>query len=278
MQAREFEYTEQDFNHIRQLVGERTGIVLTESKKELVYSRISRRLRELGLMTFSDYRQILTSGHSSELEQFTNAITTNLTSFFRENHHFEFLKNDFIPELRKIKGTNRSLRIWSAGCSTGEEVYSICMTLRESMNDFSQWNIEILASDLDSDVLAAAKAGIYDIERVEAIDRSLLQRWFMKGQGSNAGKVRVSQELRDMVSFKQLNLMESWPIKNKFDVIFCRNVLIYFDKETQGRLVDRYAELLEDHGRLFVGHSENLLKVTDKYALLGKTIYKKAGA
>lgn len=277
MQSREFDYTDQDFNHIRDLVGEKTGIVLTDSKKELVYSRISRRLRDLGMNSFSEYRQMLASGHAREMEQFTNAITTNLTSFFRENHHFEFLKNELIPELRKKKGGDRSLKIWSAGCSTGEEVYSICMTLHEALPDITQWDVKILATDLDSDVLAAAQAGIYDAERVEGMDRALLQKWFMKGQGANSGKVKVNSSLQSMVSFKQLNLMEPWPMKNRFDIIFCRNVLIYFDKDTQGRLVNRYGELLEDHGRLFVGHSENLLKVTNRYSLLGKTIYKKAG-
>lgn len=278
MQAREFDYTDQDFKHIRQLVGEKTGIVLSDSKKELVYSRISRRLRDLGLVKFSDYRKMLSEGHAEELEQFTNAITTNLTSFFREKHHFEYLKNEFLPQLRSQKGGSRTLKVWSAGCSTGEEVYSICMTLREALSDIGQWNINILATDLDSDVLASAQAGVYDIERVESIDNTLLHKWFMKGKGSNEGKVRVSQELQNMVTFRQLNLMEKWPMKDRFDIIFCRNVLIYFDKETQGRLVNRYCDLLEDHGRLLVGHSENLLKVTDKYSLLGKTIYKKNGA
>ncbi|MGV6858722.1 MAG: CheR family methyltransferase [bacterium] len=275
MKQREFEYTDTDFNHIRDLVMEKTGIVLTDSKKELVYSRISRRLRDLGMNTFSQYRSYIASGHEAEMEQFTNAITTNLTSFFREMHHFDYLVKEFLPELRK-RSSSKSLRIWSAGCSTGEEVYSIAMTLHDALPDIAQWDIRILATDLDSEVLATAASGVYAKDRVNSLDPEKLKRWFLKGKGAQSGKVKVTPELQKMVTFRQLNLMESWPLNEQFDVIFCRNVLIYFDKETQGRLVNRFGAQLEDDGRLIVGHSENLSKVSNKFTLLGKTVYKKA--
>ncbi len=275
MKQREFEYTDTDFSHIRDLVMEKTGIVLSDSKKELVYSRISRRLRDLGMNSFSQYRSYIASGHEAEMEQFTNAITTNLTSFFREMHHFDYLAKEFLPEFRK-RNKGKTLRIWSAGCSTGEEVYSIAMTLHEALSDISQWDIKILATDLDSEVLATAASGVYAKDRINSLPQEKLKRWFLQGKGKQAGKVKVVPELQKMVTFRKLNLMETWPLSNKFDVIFCRNVLIYFDKDTQGRLVNRFGEQLENDGRLIVGHSENLAKVTDKFVLLGKTIYKKA--
>ncbi len=273
MGQREFEYTDIDFNHIRDLVVEKTGIVLTDNKKELVYSRMSRRLRDLGLSTFSEYRSFIATGNEVEMEQFTNAITTNLTSFFREKHHFDFLKNEFMPQFLGGKSRGNSLRVWSAGCSTGEEVYSIAMTLKESIPDAQRLDIKLLATDLDSDVLSTAKNGVYKLERVTNLPKEQLRRWFMLGEGSQGGNVKVSKELRALITFRQLNLMEPWPMTRKFDLIFCRNVLIYFDKNMQKRLVNRFSDNLKDEGRLVVGHSENLSKVSERLTLLGKTIY-----
>jgi len=276
--TREFHFTGADFRFIRDLVEERTGIVLSENKRDLVYGRLSRRLRELGLSRFGEYCDLLVQGQDDEMVQFVNAITTNLTSFFRENHHFEFLGKTLLPSLlqQKIEANlPRRLRIWSAGCSTGEEPYSIAMVLKEVLGSDDSWDARILATDLDTKVLEKASGGIYEQQRVEGLSKTRLRRWIKKGSGSNAGKVRVSPELRELITFKQLNLMNDWPMKGPFDLIFCRNVVIYFNKPTQQVLFDRYADLLDDDGHLFLGHSETMFQKTDRYQLIGKTIYQK---
>lgn len=272
---KEFHFSDKEFKFISKLVGERTGIVLSDAKRQMVYGRLSRRLRQLNLSKFSDYCDMLTSGHEGELIEFTNAITTNLTAFFRENHHFEYLKKTVLPELIRKNAHTKRLRIWSAGCSSGEEPYSIAMCVREALPASSGWDVKILATDLDSNMVSRGKEGIYTAERVEGIAESRMKKWVKRGKGDNADKVRMSQELRDLITFKELNLMEAWPIKGPFDFMFCRNVVIYFNKETQKGLFDRYADLLADNAHLFIGHSESLNKVTDRFELLGKTIYKK---
>jgi len=276
--AREFNFTGADFRFIRELVGERTGIMLSENKRDLVYGRLSRRLRELGLSRFRDYCGLLEKGDSEEMVQFVNAITTNLTSFFRENHHFEFLGKTLLPSLMQQKckdNSPRRLRIWSAGCSTGEEPYSIAMVLKEVLGRDDKWDARILATDLDTKVLEKASGGVYEQQRVEGLSKARQQRWIKKGSGSNEGKVRVSPELQELITFKQLNLMNDWPMSGPFDLIFCRNVVIYFNKPTQQVLFDRYAELLAEDGHLFLGHSETMFQKTDRYRLIGKTIYQK---
>lgn len=271
---REFVFTRHDFENIREMVGERTGIVLSDHKIDMVYGRLARRLRQLELKSFKDYLARLKQDDDQELVEFTNALTTNLTSFFREPHHFEFLRNTGIPELVKRR-PNKRLRVWSAGCSTGEEPYTIAMTLQESLPLIRTWDVKVLATDIDSNVVARAKAGIYERERLNGVSQERLNRWFRKGTGSNQGKARASAELQDLITFKQLNLMHQWPMRGPFDIIFCRNVVIYFNKETQRVLFNRYADLLADDGYLIVGHSESLHKVTDRFELLGKTIYRK---
>lgn len=273
---REFTFTRHDFEYIRDMVGDRTGIVLSEHKVDMVYGRLARRLRQLNIKSFKDYLKRLESDGDQELVEFTNALTTNLTAFFREPHHFEFLAKTAIPELVKQRPDKR-LRIWSAGCSTGEEPYTIAITLHEALPLIRNWDVKILATDLDSNVVARAKAGIYDQERVNGINTDRQNRWFRKGSGSNDGKVRVSPDLQQLITFKQLNLMHQWPMRGPFDIIFCRNVVIYFNKDTQRVLFDRYADMLADDGYLIVGHSESLHKVTERFSLLGKTVYKKVG-
>ncbi len=270
---REFIFTDADFEFIRQLVVKKTGIVLNDAKRDLVYSRLSRRLRQLELEHFGNYCDLLKAGDDGELVNFTNAITTNLTSFFRENHHFDYLRDSLLPELIKDKA-DRRLRCWSAGCSTGEEPYSIAMVLRETLPE-KGWDACLLATDLDSDVVAKAQRGIYAQERVNGISSERLQRWFLRGKADNAGMVQVRSPLRELITFRQLNLMQEWPISGPLDFIFCRNVVIYFDKPTQKVLFDRYAELLPVGGHLFIGHSESLFKVSDRFKLIGKTIYRK---
>lgn len=272
---REFHFSDKEFKFISKLVGERTGIVLSDAKRQMVYGRLSRRLRQLKLTKFSDYCDILTSGHEDELIEFTNAITTNLTAFFREDHHFQHLKNTVLPELIRNNASTKRIRIWSAGCSSGEEPYSIAMCVRELISKSSGWDIKILATDLDSNMVQRGKNGIYATERVEGLTKARMKKWVQKGRGEHADKVRMHNDLRELITFKELNLMEGWPIKGPFDLMFCRNVVIYFNKATQQELFDRYADLLSPNAYLYIGHSESLNKVTDRFDLLGKTIYQK---
>lgn len=273
---REFGFSSKDFETIRRLVGEHTGIKLSESKQDMVYSRLARRLRQLGLNSFSDYCALLEGDSerdgADELVQLVNAITTNLTSFFREPHHFDFVAEKLLPQLLATRPAKR-LRIWSAGCSTGEEAYSLAMVIREQVP--ADWDVRILATDLDSNVLDRGRAGVYPEERVAQLPRSRLRRWFLKGTGEKSGFVRVRPELTELVTFRQLNLLQPWPFHGPFDLIFCRNVVIYFDKATQRKLFARYADLLADDGHLFIGHSESLFKVSDRFQSLGNTIYRK---
>lgn len=269
---REFAMNDDDFHFIVRLIAERAGIALSEVKRNLVYSRLARRLRTLKLDSFSAYCRLLENDDGSELEQFVNALTTNLTSFFREPKHFEYLSQTLLPALRQAP-PGQPLRIWSAGCSTGEEPYTLAMTLEETLPGHE--NARILATDLDSSVIARASTGIYDAERVQALPGNTLKRWFQRGSGEHDGKVRVRPEIRERVTFRQLNLIEPWPMRNPFDVIFCRNVVIYFDRDTQRKLFDRFADQLRPGGHLFLGHSETLHKVSDRFRLLGNTIYQR---
>ena len=272
---KEYRLSDRNLNYIRRLVGDQTGIVLSDAKREMVYSRLVRRLRALHMDDFSDYCDYLKRNSEQEMGELINAITTNLTSFFRENHHFEYLRDKVLPELMVRKMASRKLRIWSAGCSTGEEPYSIAMQLKESMAAEPDWDCRILASDLDTEVLAKGERGIYDLERVSGIGVERLRRWFLRGKGHNAGRARIAQELRDIIAFRRINLIENWPVKGPFDIVFCRNVVIYFDKETQRRIFERLANIMADNSYLFIGHSESLFKVTDKFVLVGNTIYRK---
>lgn len=273
----EFEFSERDFNTLRRLVSEHTGISLSDQKRDLLYSRLARRLRAKGLASFRDYVELLETDPAGELEHFTNAITTNLTSFFREKHHFEYLEKELVPVLLERYKTNRRLRIWSAGCSTGEEPYSLAITLREAIPDIDGRDIRILATDLDTDVVRTGANGVYRAERIEGLDQARIKRWFQRGKGASEGKVKVTDDLRKLITFRQLNLMHEWPMRGPFDVIFCRNVVIYFDKPTQQKLFDRFAEIMRPESHLFIGHSETLHNVSDRFQLVGKTIYRRTG-
>jgi len=271
---KEFPFTDKDFRFIQNLVAERTGIVLNDIKRTMVYSRIARRIRQCGVKDFSEYCDLLKAGDESELISFTNAITTNLTSFFREEHHFEYLAETVLPELEKSK-VDKKIRIWSAGCSSGEEPYSIAMTVNDYFKHKPGWDIKILASDLDFDMVERAASGVYKEERVTGLDKKHLRNYVKKGKGKHVGNVRMHSELMDMITFKQLNLLHEWPFRGPFDFMFCRNVVIYFNKETQKELFDRYADMLADNSALFIGHSESLFKVTDRFKSIGRTIYRK---
>jgi chemotaxis protein methyltransferase CheR len=271
---REFAYSEQDFELLRNLVKEHTGINLSEHKQEMLYSRLSRRLRVLKLHSFADYYKLLKRDPGDELMQFVNAVTTNLTAFFREPHHFEFLARKLLPELARSKVREQRIRIWSAGCASGEEPYSIAMVIRENLP--SHWDVKILATDLDSSMVERGKAGIYTLERVQGISAERVKKWFKQTLTPNGSyQMQVIPELKEMITFKTLNLMSEWPMRGPIDIIFCRNVVIYFDKPTQRILFDRFANLLGKEGHLFVGHSENLFQLTERYQLLQQTVYRK---
>ena len=265
--------TDTEYRRIRDLARRFSGIKMSEDKRDLLMNRLARRLRECDVRTYTQYCDVLES-NDSEVEQFTNAITTNLTSFFREQHHFDFLKQKLIPELLTRKHTDRVIRVWSAGCSTGEEPYSLAMTFREAVPEHAGYDVRILATDLDSDALARAKSGVYSNERIEGLSSEQRKRWFLRGKGANNGLVRVKPDLAQSISFRQLNLHGPWPFKGPIDIIFCRNVVIYFDKPTQKELFKRYAETLSPNGHLFIGHSESLFNVSNDFELLGNTIYR----
>lgn len=273
MSATEFKFTDQDFKRIRAIVYDFAGIDLSESKRNLVYNRLAKRIRFLGLGSFKDYLDYVEAQGEEEFVTLINAITTNLTFFFRENHHFDYLADTVIPHLLQKNAPTRKIRIWSAGCSTGEEPYSIAVVLKETVP--AGWDAKVIATDLDTNVLDTGRRGVYALERLKGVDSARVKRWFMKGTGANEGFVRVKPELQEIIQFGQLNLMQEWPIKGPVDVIFCRNVVIYFDKPTQTRLFNRYADMLVNDGHLFIGHSESLNKITDRFQLLGQTIYRK---
>ncbi|MDX8126282.1 MULTISPECIES: protein-glutamate O-methyltransferase CheR [Methylomonas] len=272
--AREFEYTQADFDVLRKISNQYSGILVPDDKFDMFYSRLSKRVRMLGFTSFKQYCHYLKNNPDTEFTEFINAVTTNLTSFFRENHHFEYLSKTVVPGLLKKHAGTKQIKVWSAGCSTGEEPYSLAMTLKESVP--ADWTINILATDLDTNVLATAAAGIYMADRVTGIAEQRLKRWFQKGVGGQANKVRVKPELKELIEFKQLNLMQEWPLKGYFDFIFCRNVLIYFDRETKAMLANRYCGLLEEGSYLFIGHSESLHQLDTGFSLIGNTIYRKS--
>ena len=270
---REFEYNFEDFDFLRKLSNQHSGILVPDDKFDMFYSRLSRRIRLLGLTNFKQYCQYLSDNHDLEFTDFINAVTTNLTSFFRENHHFEFLRDTVIPGLLKKNQHSKTIKVWSAGCSTGEEPYTLAMTLMEHVP--AGWDIKILATDLDTDVLAKAASGVYAEDRVDGLSEQLIKKWFQKGKDGQQKKVRIKNELRQLISFKQLNLMGEWPMKGPFDFMFCRNVLIYFDKDTKEMLARRYGELLASKSYLFIGHSESLHQLSTDFDLIGNTIYQK---
>ena len=265
---REFHFTDQDFERIRRLIYQHAGINLNDAKKALVYSRIARRLRVTGMTRFDEYLELLQAGDHEEWEGFVNALTTNLTSFFREPHHFPLLAE----HVRSLKG-RRPIRLWCSAASTGEEPYTIAITLAEVFGSLSP-PVEILATDLDTQVLKTAAEGIYPLERVDKLAPELVKRFFLKGSGEREGWVRIKPELQALIQFKQLNLLDkSWPIQQRFDAIFCRNVMIYFDKPTQRKILERFIPVMQPDALLFAGHSESFHHVADLFSLRGRTVY-----
>ena len=265
--------TGKDFNFICQFVYQESGIVLNDSKREMVYRRLTRIIRDRKLDSFSQYCQLLKNNPEQEKNYFINAITTNLTSFFREHHHFDYLATTELPRL--IKRGTKKIRIWSSACSTGEEPYSIAMTVMKTMKPhLASWDVKILATDIDSNVLAKAKSGIYP-DKDDILPLKIKKNFFKQGKDANRNKIKVNNELQSLITFKQLNLLHEWPMKGPFDVIFCRNVVIYFDKETQQELFARYYDLLAPGGLLMLGHSENLGRYQKHFINVGRTIFRK---
>ncbi|HWA83048.1 MAG TPA: protein-glutamate O-methyltransferase CheR [Fimbriimonadaceae bacterium] len=276
--------TREEFVAFRELIHRHTGIALSDAKHALVNSRLRRRLLFYNLDSFSDYyRMVVEDGvNGREFREMINCITTNKTDFFREPHHFEFVHDVIVPEMERsasLRQIPRKIRVWHAGCSTGEEPYTMGMTLMESLQHFQAWDVRQLASDIDTSVLEFAEAGIYDQERIDKVPEPLRRRYFMRGKGKRDGLYKVNPSLRSLVTFRQINLLaDQWPIRSdvRFDVIFCRNVMIYFDKPTQRTLLERFASLLRPGGYLLIGHSESMLGMSDRYESLGRTIYRLA--
>ncbi len=266
--GRDFQFTETDFKDIRQLIYTHAGISLSNTKRAMVYSRVGRRLRANGFIRFCDYLDFLKAGDELEWQAFVNVLTTNLTAFFREKHHFPILAE----HVQRI-GNDHPVKLWCCAASTGEEAYTMAMTMVEVFGSYTP-PVRILATDLDTQVLKTATAGIYPMERVENLPADVLQRFFLKGTGGNAGCVQVRKELRDMISFQQLNLLDkNWPIHGPFDAVFCRNVMIYFDKPTQHKVLQKIVPVMRRDALFFAGHSESFHHAQELFSLQGNTVY-----
>jgi len=284
--SREFAFTDREFEFLKEFFYTRTGIVLVERKREMVYGRLARRIRALGLKSFKQYLDyVQTPEGDAEIGLMINAVTTNLTKFFREPHHFEHLREVAIPAAldRCRQDGNRRIRLWSAGCSSGEEPYCMAITACDAIPNIRSWDIRILATDLDSNMLQKGRKGTYQGEMIEGFPPNMRKQWTSladrrmqsRQDGRTSARVQMNQKLIDMITFNQLNLMQSWPMKRKFDVIFCRNVMIYFDMETKNKLVQRYADTLHEGGILYVGHSESFPQGIPNFRPAGRTCYQK---
>jgi len=268
-----------EFEFLRRFVLEHCGISLGDHKHQLVQGRLQRRLRALRLRDFADYCDVLRHDPQSELGELASAISTNVTSFFREVHHYELLENELLPAwLAHKQRAGDRLRIWSAGCSSGEEPYALAMVLAEALaRNNSTLDAKILATDLSPQALDTARKGVYPLDRLGGISAERCRRWLLRGTGEYEGLASVHPQLRELVTIQPLNLLHDWPMSGPFDAIFCRNVVIYFDQPTKQRLFRRYAQLLPVGGYLFLGHSESLHGINDDFELIGRTVYRKRG-
>lgn len=272
----EYLFTASDLSFISDIMKNDTGIVLSEAKASLVYSRLAKRIRKLGLSGFSEYCALVKAPEGvEERKEMMAALTTNVTSFFREAHHFEHMRSKILPDLITRAKAGERIRMWSAACSSGPEPYSMALTLLRLLPDARNYDIRILATDLDENILAVAKAGIYDESQLAPVSADLRKSWF-RPVNSQPGSFQVKEELRDLVSFKPLNLIGHWPMKGRFQVIFCRNVVIYFDNQTQETLWSRFVPILGDGGVLYVGHSERVSGAASAHVRSdGVTTYRK---
>jgi chemotaxis protein methyltransferase CheR len=261
---------------IAKLVYEHAGIVIREHKEAMTRGRLARRVKALGLSSVAEYCAFLrTSGAADEIPELINAVTTNHTAFFRERHHFDHLRKEVLPRLIQERGGRRGrIRIWSSASSSGEEPYSIAATARDAIGNRSDLDFRILATDIDTDILARAEAGIYPAEQFERLPADV-RPWLKTEPTGSRGEVRISEDLRRLLAFKRLNLIEKWPMSGPFDVIFCRNVFIYFDTPTKAAILDRFVALLQPGGFLYLGHSESLPQPHPQLRLIGRTIYER---
>ncbi|ADK84597.1 MCP methyltransferase, CheR-type [Desulfarculus baarsii DSM 2075] len=274
-----YDLSADEFEQIRVIVKGQTGISLGLHKRDLVISRLSKRLRALGLSSFREYIQYLEeAGDEDEVVQMVNRITTNKTDFFREKHHFEFLAGKVLPALHAAGEASgrRKLRIWSAGCSSGEEPYTIAMTVAAFFDKKPGWDIKILATDIDTGMLTTASRGQYDEALLEPVPRNLLGRYFSRMRDGAGFRYQVKPELRGMITFRKFNFMnETYPLRPDLDVVFCRNVLIYFDNDDKKRILEKIHKVIKPGGHLFVGHSESLMMVKHLFQYVGTTVYQK---
>jgi chemotaxis protein methyltransferase CheR len=290
-----FQMELRDFKMFRALVHEYTGIWLRDGKQVMLASRLSRRLRHLGIASFAEYYEYVRKlpADGEEVRELINCVTTNKTSFFRERHHFDFLAKTVVPEIQDAvrHGVPKSIRIWSAACSTGEEPYSIAITLLEALQASSpvlhrpgvsgtsplhgSWKIEIVASDIDTAVLATAARAIYSLDELDSVSQPLHKKYFLCGKDDMRGKVKVKPDLTRLVQFKRINLQDNrWPLDDLFDVIFFRNALIYFNQDTQDVFLRKMARLLKPNGYLFLGNSEHIPWLNDIFMPLNQTMYR----
>jgi chemotaxis protein methyltransferase CheR len=272
------ELSDIDFRRFSALVYKKCGIHLRKGKKELVRARLGKRLREIGFEDFKAYYRFLSQDESgNELVKMLDAISTNLTNFFREERHFDFLENDIFPNYLadRVAGGRRRRLFWSAGCSSGEEPYSLAMCLLEYFGGGAGHKIKVLATDISTKVLAQARSGVYRAARLEKVPNAMLRKYFHRGYGKQEGYFRVKPLLKEVVQFRRVNLIEPFTFKRPFDLILCRNVMIYFDRSTQAALVNKFYDVLTDGGYMFVGHSETLAGVDHPFTQIKPSIYRK---
>lgn len=267
--AREFDFRPADFERVRKMIVNAAGISLADSKQSMVYSLLAKRLRAVNINRFQTYLdQLENNPRNPEWEHFVNALTTNLTSFYRESHHFDLLKQ----QLQHLRGKG-DIRIWCSAASTGEEPYTLAITAMEAFNSTTP-PVSILATDIDTKVLETARKGVYRMDQTDKIPKDILKKYFLKGNGASEGLIRVRPELQKLIQFRQLNLLApDWPIQAGFDAIFCRNVMIYFEKDVQFEILKRFAPLMNTGGLLYAGHSENFAMARDYFSLRGRTVY-----
>ncbi len=280
---REFNFERSHFDFIASLLYRLAGIHLAPHKIEMMYSRLARRLRELGLKDFDTYCARLESEQDDDEVRFlVNALTTNLTSFFREQHHFDHLGKVLLPQVREAQARNAAsrprLRIWSAGCSSGPEPYTMAMVLASTIPDIKRWDAKILATDIDTHMVDTARRGIYPEESIKTIPPELRNRFTRRITDDGDPAISMADELRHLITFKPLNLLEPWPMRGPFDAIFCRNVLIYFDRSGRTTVIEKFAELLPHDAFLYLGHSESLYGVSGSFLQVGGTIYRRTTA
>lgn len=269
LEGKEFAWTDADFDRVQSMIYSRAGISLHDGKHAMVYSRLSRRLRETGFQSFDQYLTWLESADGGEWQEFVNALTTNLTSFFREPHHFEILSS-----LLKSKSNSTLWRVWCGAASTGEEPFSIIITASEALGSLK--NFSLIASDIDSKVLSTAARGVYRVDGLKGIDSYRMQKYFLRGKGVNFGYARVKNDLLEPIEYRIVNLIQDdWPFRELFDIVFCRNVMIYFDAHTQRSVLEKIHRILKPGGLLFVGHAENFTDARDLFLLKGKTVYER---